>query len=35
MLQLPKDADGILVELDTTTMYRKNGKQFHVSDFFL
>ena len=34
MLQLPKDAAGIWIDLDTTTMYRKNGNQFHVSDFF-
>lgn len=34
MLQYPKDANGILVSLDTTTMYRKNGNQFHVTDFF-
>lgn len=34
MLQLPKDAAGIWISLDTTTMYRKNGNKFHVSDFF-
>ena len=34
MLQYPKDADDIWVPLDTTAMYRKNGNQFHVSDFF-
>ena len=34
MLQYPKDANGIWVSLDTTAMYRKNGNQFHVSDFF-
>lgn len=33
MLQYPKDANGIWVSLDTTAMYRKNGNQFHVSDF--
>lgn len=33
MLQYPKDANGIWVPLDTTVMYRKNGNQFHVSDF--
>lgn len=33
MPQYPKDADGIWVPLDTTTMHRKNGNQFHVSDF--
>lgn len=31
---LPKDASGAIVPFDTTTMYRENGNQFHVSDFF-
>lgn len=34
MLQYPKDANGILVPLDTTSMYRKNGNRFPVTDFF-
>lgn len=31
---LPKDASGAIVPFDTTMMYRENGNQFHVSDFF-
>ncbi len=31
---LPKDASGAIVPFGTTTMYRENGNQFHVSDFF-
>lgn len=31
---LPKDASGAIVPFDTTTMYRENGNQFHVSDLF-
>lgn len=34
MPQYPKDANGILVDLETTAMYRKNGNKFHVPDFF-
>lgn len=31
---LPKDASGAIVPFGTTMMYRENGNQFHVSDFF-
>lgn len=31
---LPKDANGAIVPFDTTMMYRENGNQFHVTDFF-
>ena len=33
-IELPKDASGTCIRLDTTTMYREDGTQFHVSDLF-
>lgn len=33
-IELPKDASGTCIRLDTTTMYREDGRQFHVSDLF-
>lgn len=33
-IELPKDASGACVRLNTTTMYREDGTQFHVSDLF-
>lgn len=33
-IELPRDANGQIIPLDTTMMYRENGNQFHVSDFF-
>lgn len=33
-IELPRDANGQIIPLDTTMMYRENGNQFHVSDLF-
>ena len=33
-IELPKDASGACIRLNTTTMYREDGAQFHVSDLF-
>ena len=33
-IELPRDANGQIIPFDTTMMYRENGNQFHVSDFF-
>ena len=33
-IDLPVDANGMTVPLDTTMMYREGGEQFHVTDFF-
>lgn len=33
-IELPIDANGIIVPLNTTTMYRDDNSQFHVTDFF-
>lgn len=33
-IELPRDANGAIVPFSTTMMYRDNGNQFHVSDFF-
>lgn len=30
----PRDARGTCIPRDTTMMYRENGQQFHVTDFF-
>lgn len=33
-IKLPMDANGHVVPLDTTMMYRNDNSQFHVTDFF-
>lgn len=33
-IELPRDANGQIIPLDTTMMCRENGEQFHVTDFF-
>lgn len=33
-IELPRDANGQIIPLDTTMMYRENGNQFHVADLF-
>ncbi len=33
-IELPIDANGMTVPLDTTLMYRESNEQFHVTDFF-
>lgn len=33
-IELPRDASGQIIPLDTTMMYRENGNQFHVTDLF-
>lgn len=33
-IELPRDANGQIIPLDTTMMYRDDGGQFHVTDFF-
>lgn len=32
--KLPMDANGHVIPLDTTMMYRNDNSQFHVTDFF-
>ena len=33
-IKLPMDANGRVIPLDTTMMYRNDNSQFHVTDFF-
>lgn len=33
-IRLPRDANGHVIPLDTTMMYRNDNSQFHVTDFF-
>lgn len=33
-IELPRDANGQIIPLDTTMMYRDDRSQFHVTDFF-
>lgn len=33
-IELPRDANGQIIPLDTTMMYRNDNSQFHVTDFF-
>lgn len=33
-IELPRDANGQIIPLDTTMMYRDDNSQFHVTDFF-
>lgn len=33
-IKLPMDANGHVIPLDTTMMYRNDNSQFHVTDFF-
>lgn len=33
-IKLPMDANGRVIPLDTTVMYRNDNSQFHVTDFF-
>lgn len=33
-IELPRDANGQIIPLDTTMMYLENGNQFHVADLF-
>lgn len=33
-IELPRDANGQIIPLDTTMMYRDDNNQFHVTDFF-
>lgn len=33
-IRLPRDANGHVIPLDTTLMYRNDNNQFHVTDFF-
>lgn len=33
-IELPKDGNGEVIPFNTTMMYRENGSQFHVTDFF-
>ena len=33
-IELPRDANGMFVPLDTNMMYRDDNSQFHVTDFF-
>ena len=33
-IKLPRDANGHVIPLDTTMMYRNDNSQFHVTDFF-
>lgn len=33
-IELPRDANGQIITLDTTMMYRYDRSQFHVTDFF-
>ena len=33
-IELPRDANGQIIPLDTTMMHRENGNQFHVADLF-
>lgn len=33
-IELPRDANGQIIPLDTTMMYRDDRTQFHVTDFF-
>lgn len=33
-IELPRDANGQIIPLDTTMMYRDDHSQFHVTDFF-
>ena len=33
-IKLPRDANGYVIPLDTTMMYRNDNSQFHVTDFF-
>lgn len=33
-IELPRDANGQIIPLDTTRMYRDDNNQFHVTDFF-
>lgn len=33
-IELPRDANGRIIPLDTTMMYRDDNSQFHVTDFF-
>lgn len=33
-IEFPKDGNGEVIPFNTTMMYRENGSQFHVTDFF-
>lgn len=33
-IELPRDANGQIIPIDTTMMYRDDRSQFHVTDFF-